>query len=65
MRAGTVGGIVVSLDWGVRAESVGGRLAIDEIVECRPEMRLECYYEPLDFLSLYAGPCVRECRFPH
>ena len=48
--------VVVALDWGVRVEAVEGRLAIDEIVVCRPEFRLERADESLHLFCSYAGP---------
>ena len=48
--------VAVALDWGVRVEAVEGRLAIDEIVVCRPEFRLERADESLHLFCSYAGP---------
>ena len=48
--------VFVALDWGVRVEAVERRLAIDEIVVCRPEFRLERADEPLHLFCSYAGP---------
>ena len=48
--------VVVALDWGVRVEAVEGRLAIDEIVVCRPEFRLERADESLHLFCSYTGP---------
>ena len=48
--------VVVAPDWGVRVEAVEGRRAIDEIVVCRPEFRLERADESLHLFCSYAGP---------
>jgi len=48
--------VAVALDWGVRVEAVEGRLAIDEIVVCRPEFRLERADESLHLFCSY-GKC--------
>jgi len=50
------------VNWGVRVEAVEGRLAIDEIVVCRPEFRLERADESLHLFCSYAGPSAFPCR---